>query len=124
MPAPSKTKAQAVIRSTADFARHIGLARTTVSRVLNGQPGLKQKTIDRVQRALAETGLTPNAPAVLLKGKRRSMNGICMEDLATPPGVRKLATLQRVLRSRGSRWPVCGGPSGGSRASYGPHGRE
>lgn len=90
-----------MIRSTADFARHVGLARTTVSRVLNGQPGLKQKTIERVQRALAETGFTPNAHAVHLKGKRTSMIGICMEDLATPPGVRKLATLQRVLRSRG-----------------------
>lgn len=90
-----------MIRSTADFARHVGLARTTVSRVLNGQPGLKQKTIDRVQRALAETGFTPNAHALHLKGKRTSMIGICMEDLATPPAVRKLATLQRVLRSRG-----------------------
>jgi DNA-binding LacI/PurR family transcriptional regulator len=29
------------------------------------------------------------------------MVGICMEDLATPPAVRKLATLQRVLRTRG-----------------------
>lgn len=90
-----------MIRSTADFARHVGLARTTVSRVLNGQPGLKQKTIDRVQRALAETGFTPNAHALHLKGKRTSTVGICIEDLATPPGVRKLATLQRLLRSRG-----------------------
>lgn len=89
-----------MIRSTAEFARHVGLARTTVSRVLNRQPGLKQKTIDRVQRALAETGFTPNAHAVHLRGKRTSMVGICMEDLATPPAVRKLATLQRVLRSR------------------------
>ncbi|WP_414663902.1 LacI family DNA-binding transcriptional regulator [Horticoccus sp. 23ND18S-11] len=90
-----------MIRSTAEFARHVGLARTTVSRVLNGQPGLKQKTIDRVQQALAETGFTPNAHALHLKGKRTSMIGVCMEDLATPPGVRKLATLQRVLRARG-----------------------
>ena len=35
------------IRSTAEFARYVGLARTTVSRVLNGQLGLEQKTIDR-----------------------------------------------------------------------------
>jgi DNA-binding LacI/PurR family transcriptional regulator len=97
----SKQKVQSVIRSTAEFARHVGLARTTVSRVLNGHPGLKQKTIDRVQRALAETGFTPNAHALHLKGKRTSMIGICMEDLATPPAVRKLATLQRVLKSRG-----------------------
>ncbi len=90
-----------MLRSTADFARHVGLARTTVSRVLNGQPGLKPKTIERVQRALAETGFTPNAHAVHLKGKRTSMIGVCMQDLLTPPGVRKLATLQRVLRARG-----------------------
>jgi DNA-binding LacI/PurR family transcriptional regulator len=101
MPAANRSKVPALIRSTADFARHVGLARTTVSRVLNGQPGLKKKTIDRVQRALAETGFTPNAHALHLKGKRTSMIGICMEDLATPPAVRKLATLQRVLRSRG-----------------------
>jgi DNA-binding LacI/PurR family transcriptional regulator len=99
--APGKIKSPAMIRSTADFARHVGLARTTVSRVLNQAPGLKQKTIDRVQRALAETGFTPNAHALHLKGKRTLMIGICMEDLATPPAVRKLATMQRVLKSRG-----------------------
>ncbi|MEO5960454.1 MAG: LacI family DNA-binding transcriptional regulator [Opitutaceae bacterium] len=101
MPSSSKRKPQSPIRSTADFARHVGLARTTVSRVLNAQPGLKQKTIDRVQRALAETGFTPNAHALHLKGKRTSMIGVCVEDLATPPAVRKLATLQRLLRTRG-----------------------
>lgn len=90
-----------MLRSTADFARHVGLARTTVSRVLNGQPGLKQKTIDRVQRALAETGFTPNAHALHLKGKRTAMVGICMEDLITPPAVKKLSALQGLLRERG-----------------------
>ncbi len=101
VPLPRKPKSPPVLRSTADFARHVGLARTTVSRVLNGQPGLKAKTIERVQRALAETGFTPNAHALHLKGKRTSMVGICMENLATPPAVHKLATLQRVLRTRG-----------------------
>ena len=48
-----------------------------------------------------ETGFTPNAHAAHLKGRRTSMVGICMEDLATPPAVRKLATLQHVLRARG-----------------------
>lgn len=101
VPTNPKAKGPVVIRSTAEFARHVGLARTTVSRVLNGQPGLKAKTIERVQRALAETGFTPNAHALHLKGKRTSMIGICMENLGTPPAVRKLAILQRVLRTRG-----------------------
>jgi DNA-binding LacI/PurR family transcriptional regulator len=95
---PSKPLPQ--IRSTADFARHVGLARTTVSRVLNGQPGLKAKTIERVQAAMEATGFTPNAYALHLKGKRTATIGICMEDLLTPPAVRKLAALQRLLRER------------------------
>jgi DNA-binding LacI/PurR family transcriptional regulator len=88
------------IRSTADFARYVGLARTTVSRVLNGQPGLKQKTIDRVRRAMDETGFTLNAYALHLKGKRTASIGICVESLFTPPAVAKLAILQRRLRVR------------------------
>ena len=101
MPKKTPSRSALQIRSTAEFARHVGLARTTVSRVLNRQPGLKQNTIDRVQRALAETGFTPNAHALHLKGKRTAMVGICMEDLTTPPAVKKLAALQGLLRERG-----------------------
>ena len=66
--------------------------------MLNGQPGLKPKTIERVQRAIEETGFVPNAYALHLKGKRTATVGICMENLLTPPVVRKLAALQRLLR--------------------------
>ena len=89
------------ITSTAEFAHYVGLARTTVSRVLNGQPGLRASTIARVQHALAETGFTPNAYATLIKGKGTSSIGICLENLLTPPILRKLATLQRQLRADG-----------------------
>ena len=78
----------------------MGLARTTVSRVLNGQPGLKKKTIERVNRAIKETGFVPNAYALHLKGKRTSTVGVCMQNLMTPPLVRKLAALQQRLRDR------------------------
>jgi DNA-binding LacI/PurR family transcriptional regulator len=90
-----------VIRSTAEFARFVGLARTTVSRVLNDQPGLRPATIAKVRRAIEETGFTPNAYALHLKGKRTATVGICMENLLTPPAVLKLASLQRRLRQRG-----------------------
>lgn len=88
------------IRSSTEFARYVGLARTTVSRVLNGQPGLKPKTIERVQRAIEETGFVPNAYALHLKGKRTATIGICVENLLTPPVVRKLAALQSQLREK------------------------
>jgi DNA-binding LacI/PurR family transcriptional regulator len=97
---PSRTTPP-VIRSTAEFARFVGLARTTVSRVLNDQPGLRPATIARVRRAIEETGFTPNAYALHLKGKRTATIGVCMENLLTPPAVLKLASLQRRLRERG-----------------------
>jgi DNA-binding LacI/PurR family transcriptional regulator len=100
VPQPIANRNTKVIRSTADFARYVGLARTTVSRVLNGQPGLKQKTIDRVKRAMDETGFTLNAYALHLKGKRPASIGICAESLFTPPAVAKLAILQRRMRGR------------------------
>jgi DNA-binding LacI/PurR family transcriptional regulator len=100
LPLPTANKNARAIRSTADFARYVGLARTTVSRVLNGQPGLKQKTIDRVRRAMDETGFTLNAYALHLKGKRPASIGICVESLFTPPAVAKLAILQRRMRRR------------------------
>ena len=78
----------------------MGLARTTVSRVLNGQPGLKQKTIDKVQQAIAETGFTPNAHALFLRGKRTATIGICMETLVKPPAVLKLSSMQGLFRAR------------------------
>jgi len=85
----------------AEFARHVGLARTTVSRVLNRQPGLKASTIERVQRALTETGFTPNAYATFLRGRGTASVGICLENVLTPTIVLKLATLQQQLRGLG-----------------------
>lgn len=98
MTPPKKPAAQ--IRSSVDFARYVGLARTTVSRVLNGQPGLKKKTIERVQRAIEETGFVPNAYALHLKGKRTATVGVCLETLLTPPLISKLAGLQKRLRDQ------------------------
>ncbi len=96
----SKPASSRIIRSTSEFAAYVGLARTTVSRVLNGQPGLKKKTIDRVQRAIEETGFVPNAYALHLKGKRPATVGVCMQNIAFPPLVQKLASLHRKLRER------------------------
>jgi DNA-binding LacI/PurR family transcriptional regulator len=98
---PASPRHPPPIRSTADFARYVGLARTTVSRVLNRHPGVKRKTVERVQRALEETGFTPNAFAVHLRGKGSAQVGICMENLFTPPMVLKLAALQKRLRQQG-----------------------
>lgn len=91
----------AVIRSTAQFARHVGLSRSAVSRVLNDQPGLRAETIALVQKAMAETGFTPNAHARHLRGKPTAVIGVCMENFLTPTAVSKLSVLQGLLAAEG-----------------------
>lgn len=108
-----------VLRSTADLARYVGLARTTVSRVLNGQPGLRAKTIERVRRAMEETGFAPNAHATNLRRQRTGMIGVYMENLHTPPIVAKLAALQRQLKLRGCTTLIEVFESGTSRQTLG-----
>jgi len=66
---------------------------------LVSSPDPKTSLRDRVQRAVEETGFTPNAYALHLKGKRTSTVGVCMENLLTPPALQKLSALQRLLRA-------------------------
>jgi DNA-binding LacI/PurR family transcriptional regulator len=90
-----------VIRSTAELAAQLGLSRSTVSRVLNGQPGLSEKTLRRVQSAIAASGYTPNAHALHLRGKPSPVVGVCLENFATPTAVEKVSLLQQGLRQKG-----------------------
>ncbi|MBI5689077.1 MAG: LacI family DNA-binding transcriptional regulator [Verrucomicrobia bacterium] len=103
------------IRSTAEFARYVGLSRSAVSRVLNDQPGLRASTIARVRQAMAETGFTPNAHAALLRGKPSSLIGVCLENLTTHSLVRKLSELQEFFAARGYTALVEVDRPGGSR---------
>lgn len=89
------------ITSTSAFARYVGLARTTVSRVLNNQPGLRQETVDRVRRAMEEVGFSPNPYAVFLLRGRTGTIGICLRHMDSPAIHEKVFVLQRLLRERG-----------------------
>jgi DNA-binding LacI/PurR family transcriptional regulator len=88
------------IRSTADFARHLGLSRSAVSRVINNRPGLRSSTIERVRKAMEETGFTPNAHALHLRGEPTATIGVCVENFLTPTAVRKLSVLQDFLAAK------------------------
>lgn len=85
----------------ADFARYVGLSRSTVSRALNEHTDLRRSTVERVKLALRETGFTPNAHARHLRGHRSAMIGVCMENFLTPTAVSKVSVLQQQLRARG-----------------------
>jgi DNA-binding LacI/PurR family transcriptional regulator len=89
------------ITSTSEFARYVGLARTTVSRVFNNQPGLKPETSARVHRAMEEVGFKPNPYAVFLLRGRTGTVGVCLRYMDAPAVHEKIFALQRLLRERG-----------------------
>lgn len=91
------------INSTTALARHLGLSRWTISRVLNGHPEVKPETCRRVREAMERLGFVPSPAGRALRGGRTGIVGICFQALGSPIVARKIATLQRILRSAGFR---------------------
>lgn len=99
----AKKTIQPAIQSTDALARHLGLSRWTVSRVLNEHPGVKEETRLKVQEAMLQLGFEPNRMARGLRGSRTMMIGICFQELDSPVLARKTAMLQHFLRKEGYR---------------------
>lgn len=93
------------IISTSALARHLGLSRWTISRVLNGHAEVKPETCQRVRAAIEQLGFVPSALGRALRGGRTGMVGICFQALGSPIVSHKIATLQRILRGAGYRAP-------------------
>lgn len=99
----AKKSVQPAIQSTDALARHLGLSRWTVSRVLNNHPGVRAETRQRVQDAMLQLGFEPNMMARGLRGTRTMMIGVCFQELDSPVLARKTAMLQQLLRKEGYR---------------------
>jgi len=67
-----------------DVAAHAGVALKTVSRVVNGEPGVAAEMADRVRRSIAELGFRRNDSARLLRTGQTSTIGLIMEDIGDP----------------------------------------
>ncbi|MBE2213751.1 MAG: LacI family DNA-binding transcriptional regulator [Opitutaceae bacterium] len=94
---------QGPIASTTALARHLGLSRWTISRVLNGHPEVKPETSRRVREAMIQLGFVPSPVGRALRGGRTGMVGVCFQALGSPIVARKIASLQRTLRGAGFR---------------------
>jgi len=88
------------IDSTASLAKHLGLSRWTVSRVLNGHGGVSEKTVERVQQAMRKSGFAPNPYARSLRGGRTRTIGVCIQEMDSPSLSLKAGSLQALFRER------------------------
>lgn len=91
------------IRSVGDFAKHLGLSRWTVSRILNGHTGVHEDTRRRVMEEMNRIGFQPNMMARSLKGAKTGLIGVCFQEIESPILARKISSLQESLRARGLR---------------------
>lgn len=61
-----------------DIAKKSGVSRSTVSRVINGQPYVRQDVRERVLKVIQETGFHPNLAARALASQRSWMIGLVL----------------------------------------------
>ena len=67
-----------------DVATTAAVSVKTVSRVVNGEPGVSDKTAARVDAAIAKLGFTRNDIASSLRSGRAGALGLVIEDVANP----------------------------------------
>jgi DNA-binding LacI/PurR family transcriptional regulator len=65
-----------------DIARLAGVSRSTVSRVINGQPSVRPAVRERVQEVIAAHGYAPQAAARQLVTQRTRTIGLILPDMA------------------------------------------
>jgi len=84
-----------------DVAARAGVALKTVSRVVNGEPGVTPTTATRVMDAIDDLGFRRNESARLLRTGRTSALGFIGDDLAEPDTAALCRGIEEVAREHG-----------------------
>ena len=62
-----------------DVAKHAGVSQTTVSRVINGDPLVKERTREKVNQSIEDLRYQPNIAARSLAGRKAAKIGVVFE---------------------------------------------
>jgi LacI family transcriptional regulator len=85
-----------------DVAAEAGVSLKTVSRVVNGEPGVTPLTEQRVREAIKTLGFRRNDSARLLRTGQAATVGMVVEDIGDPFYSALLRGVEGVARARGS----------------------
>nr|WP_223183743.1 MULTISPECIES: LacI family DNA-binding transcriptional regulator [unclassified Streptomyces] len=85
-----------------DVAARAGVGLKTVSRVVNGEPGVTAETERRVQAAIEVLGFRRNDSARVLRKGRTATVGLVLEDLADPFYGPLSRAVEEVARAHGA----------------------
>ncbi len=84
-----------------DIAKEAGVSASTVSRVMNGKPGIGEKTRKRIQNLLKKYNYIPNESARSLSTSETRLIGILLEDTRNAHHALIAYTLEQALTARG-----------------------
>ena len=102
-----------------DIAKEAGVSASTVSRVMNGKPGIGEKTRKKIQNLLVKYNYMPNSSARSLSTSETRLIGILLEDVRNMHHALSAYTLEKALTARGySGLIVNTGTEDASKARY------
>lgn len=84
-----------------DIAREAGVSASTVSRVINGKPGIKASTRQRVQELLERYHYTPDVSARGLVTQASRFIGILIEDIRVEHHTESAYVLEQAMTAQG-----------------------
>lgn len=90
-----------------DVSRLAGVSPATVSRVLNGSTSVHAEYRERVLRAAAELGYTPNRLASNLRRQKAQMIGVVVPDIENPHFTQLVRAIEDAAYSLGYRVLLC-----------------
>lgn len=90
-----------------DVAQKAGVSPTTVSRVINNYGYLSQKTIDKVNQAMAELNYQPNSIARSLQGKGTQLIGLILPSISHPFFGELALKIETKLFEKGYKVIIC-----------------
>lgn len=85
-----------------DVARLAGVSKSTVSRVINDEYGVKEATKQKVRQAVAECGYVPNQVAKDLKSQKTNLVGVIVPRVSSHATSQGVDGLTEVLEKRGN----------------------
>ncbi len=103
MSGPKKSRPSSGRATVKTISESAGVAASTVSRALRGDPRISQETRERIAKIAHSAGYTPNALAAGLVTRRSGVIGLVVGRLENPFYAELIERLHEVLAARGKR---------------------
>lgn len=90
-----------------DVARHAGLSRTTVSRVINEQPYVSEEKRQCVLKAMKELGYVPNSSARRLRSQKTETIAVLLPQITNPFFSHLIEAMEMMASQLGYQTIIC-----------------